>query len=254
MNSVSLFYTTFPSFSLLSVDIIVTTLWVDKSLEFKFRYLDIQIVLWAVTISLDVFRMHGGHSLPLTSPRLTSDGVTGHWDTWGDAFKTDQRLTEQTLCYSNSLMASLPWFQVHQAVLFLQLFLGVPIKNIHSLYYSFLTLKSVEVLTPAMHQTHTQSHLPQWSDCPRWACRSLWRGAEVHKKVKSSHQPLTNTLESNSKGERSFKVWICVKKLIWSPEGLQNTEPRLLQVMDTGLFLARCRQITNNCLFRKSMV
>lgn len=204
VNSVSLFYTTFPSFSLLSVDIIVTTLWVDKSLEFKFRYLDIHM-LWAVTISLDVFRMHGGHSLPLTSPRLTSDGVTGHWDTWGDAFKTDQRLTEQTLCYSNSLMASLPSFQVHQAVLFLQLFLGVPIKNIHSLYYSFLTLKSVEVLTPAMHQTHTQSHLPQWSDCPRWACRSLWRGAEVHKKVKSSHQPLTNTLESNSKGERSFK-------------------------------------------------
>lgn len=167
-------------------------------------------MLRAVPITLDVLRMHGGHSLPLTSPKLTSHGVTGHWDTWGDAFKTGQTLTEQTSCHSNSLISSLPSFQVHQAVLFLQPFLGDPIKNIHSLYYSFLTLKSVEVLTPAMHQTHTQSHLPQWSDCPRWPCRSLWRGTEVHKKVKSSHQSLINTLESNSKGERSLKVCICV--------------------------------------------
>lgn len=84
--------------------------------------------------------------------------------------------------------SSLPSVQVHQAVLFFQPFLEAPIKNIHSLYCSFLAVKSVKVLTPARHQTHTQSHLPQWSDCPRWPCWSLWRGAEVHKTVKSSHQ------------------------------------------------------------------
>lgn len=169
-----------------------------------------------VTRSLDVWQMHGRQSLPLT---LTSDGLT--WGTRGNALKTAQTLTEHALWYSNRLMSSSPSFQVHQAVLFLQPFPGAPIKkNIHSLYYSFQTLKSVEVLPPAVHQSHTQSYLPQWSDCSRWPCQSLWRGAEVHKKVKSSHQSLTNTLESNTKGERSLKVWICVKKIIWSPKGL----------------------------------
>lgn len=109
-----------------------------------------------------------------------------------------------------NLISPSPPFQVHQAALFLQPFLGAPIKNIHCLYYSFQTLKPVEVLTAAGHQTHTQPHLPQWSDCPRWPCRSLWRGTEVHKKVKSSHQSLTNTLESKRRAERSPKVWIWV--------------------------------------------
>lgn len=155
----------------------------------------------------------------LTRALIICDGID--WDT----LCSKQR---KHLCYRKSLMSSLPSFQVHQRVLFLQPFLGAPIQNIHSLYYSLLTLKSVEVLKTARHQTHTQSHLPQRSDCPPRPCRSLWRGAEVHKRVKSSHQSLTNTLESSCKGERSLKVWIIVEKLIWTPKWLQNTEPTLL--------------------------
>lgn len=125
---------------------------------------------------------------------------------------------------------SLPSLRVHQAVLALRLYQGVPVRNSDGLRYFLLLSSSAPVLTQVVWSTHRRTHRPQWPGPSCWSCWSLQHqekefeafiflgGATLQVTVRKMGQEIS----------AQQKVWICGDHFIWRGWG-SNNEPKWLK-------------------------